>query len=121
MIHSLHMGDERAQPAEFYGRAVAKSEEINYPTASDQRNCVKCHVGTTYTLPLPATALQTTVTQAGQVVKVLQPIAATCSGCHASKQALGHIEIMTTKSNVETCLICHGPGADFAVDVVHKK
>lgn len=121
MIHSLHMGEERAQPTEFYGRAVAKTEEINYPTASDQRNCTKCHVGTTYTLPLPANVLPTTITQAGQVVKQLQPIAATCSACHASQQALGHMEIMTTKNNVETCLICHGPGADFAVDQVHKK
>ncbi|MBI5300748.1 MAG: OmcA/MtrC family decaheme c-type cytochrome [Chloroflexi bacterium] len=121
MIHSLHMGNERATPTEFFGRSIARTEEIGFPTAGGQRNCVKCHLAGTNVLPLPASALPTTITQEGKVIKVLQPIAATCSGCHANVQVKGHIEIMTSASGIETCAICHGPGRDFAVDQVHKR
>ncbi len=119
MVHSLHMGAERDTPTEFFGRAVARTADIGFPTASGQRNCTKCHVGTSYTLPLPAGVLPTTITQAGQVIKALQPIAATCTACHANPQVTGHVQIMTS-NNIETCAICHGPGRDFAVDQVHK-
>ncbi len=121
MIHSLHMGDERDTPAEFFGRAVARTEEIGFPTAGGQRNCTKCHVEGTNVLPLPLTALPTTITQEGKVVKVMQPIAAACTACHANAQVTGHANIMTGQAGVETCAICHGPGRDFAVDKVHKR
>ncbi len=121
MIHSLHMGDERDTPTEFFGRGVARTEEIGFPTAGGQRNCTKCHVAGTFTLPLPARALPSTITQGGQVVKVIQPIAAACTACHANAQVTGHAAIMTTSTGVETCAVCHGPGRDFAVDQVHKR
>jgi cytochrome c553 len=75
----------------------------------------------TFTLPLPSSALPTTITQGGQVVKVIQPIAAACTACHANPQVTGHASIMTSSTGVETCAICHGPGRDFAVDSVHKR
>ncbi|MBI4786828.1 MAG: OmcA/MtrC family decaheme c-type cytochrome [Chloroflexi bacterium] len=121
MIHSLHMGSERDTPAEFIGRAAARTEEITFPTAGAQRNCAKCHAPNTNVLPLPSTALPTTITQEGKVVKVIQTIAAACTACHANPQVKGHTELMTTSSGTETCAICHGPGREFAVDQVHKR
>jgi len=121
MIHSLHMGDERDTPTEFFGRSVARTEEIGFPTAGAQRNCAKCHVKNSNLLPLPETALPTTITAGGQVVKTIQPIAAVCTGCHANKQVVGHVQIMTASNGAETCAICHGPGRDFDVGAVHKK
>lgn len=115
MIHSLHMGAERDTPTEFFGRAVAQTAEINFPTAGGQRNCSKCHAPNTNLLPLPTGVLPTIITQAGQIVKTILPTAAACTACHASAQAVAHAEIMTSPSKVETCGVCHGEGRDFAV------
>ncbi len=120
MVHSLHMGAERDTPTEFFGRAVARTADIGFPTAAGQRNCSNCHVGTSYTLPLPAGVLPTTITQAGQVIKILQPVAATCTACHASTQVVAHASVMTASNGVETCGVCHSTGSEFAVDKVHK-
>jgi OmcA/MtrC family decaheme c-type cytochrome len=120
MIHSLHIGNERDVAVEFYGRSVARTEDLGYPTASGQRNCSKCHLGTTNQLPLPTTALATTVTQSGQVIRTWQPVTATCIGCHSNQVKVAHFQLTTGANGVETCSICHGPGRDFAVDKVHR-
>ncbi|HEY6042234.1 MAG TPA: OmcA/MtrC family decaheme c-type cytochrome [Anaerolineae bacterium] len=122
MIHSLHMGEERDTPAEFFGRAVARTEEITFPTAGGQRNCNKCHLPGTNLLPLPSTAVPTSPTGAdGKVIKTLKPVTAACTACHANAATKGHAAIMTAPDGTETCAICHGPGRDFAVDQVHKQ
>lgn len=50
----LMFNEERAVPTEFIGRAVAETEEVFFPTPGGQRNCLKCHDGPPYTIPLPA-------------------------------------------------------------------
>jgi OmcA/MtrC family decaheme c-type cytochrome len=118
MIHSIHTGKERDVPAQF---SNLHTDNIGYPTAGDQKNCTKCHAGRTFTLPLASTALPTTITQGTQVIKTIQPIAAACTGCHASKQDVAHTQVMTDKNNLETCVVCHATGREFAVDAVHKR
>jgi hypothetical protein len=45
---------------------------------------------------------------------------AVCGACHDSAAAGAHIELETTPEGVEACAVCHGPGAQLAVDRVHR-
>jgi hypothetical protein len=52
-----------------------------------------------------------------------QPSATACLSCHDADDAFGHAALNTWNSPsgpVETCDVCHGQGAQFAVDVVHN-
>ena len=43
--------------------------------------------------------------------------------CHDSAATYGHVAINTwngTTPPIETCAVCHGPDADFAVEKVHS-
>ena len=42
-----------------------------------------------------------------------------CNSCHDSDQATAHIELQTTSAGAETCALCHGPDAEFAVEFMH--
>jgi OmcA/MtrC family decaheme c-type cytochrome len=118
MIHSIHMGKERAVPTVF---SALHTDTVGYPTTGDQRNCANCHAAGTFNLPLAKTALPTTITQGNQVIKVIQPITAACSGCHTSADSAAHMKLMTSADQVESCTVCHGQGKEFAIDTVHKK
>lgn len=121
MIHSLHMGEERAVPTEFIGFVAAKTAEVFFPTPGGQRNCSKCHEGQSYTIPLPSGVLPMTVTQGGQVVSVTQPITAACKACHIGRPGFdAHVATMTSTTAGEACAACHGRGKEFAVEKVHK-
>ncbi|MDP3064209.1 MAG: OmcA/MtrC family decaheme c-type cytochrome, partial [Chloroflexota bacterium] len=120
MIHSLHMGAERAV-ATLFGRA-AETDEVFFPTPGTQAECTRCHKTGTYTIPLPAGVLPTTITQAGQVISVTQPIAAACKACHIARPGFdAHADTMTSVKFGEACANCHGRGKDFAVETVHKR
>ncbi len=114
LIHSIHKGDQRTTPFVVYGfgNSVNDFSEVAYPGKLD--DCQKCHVVGANLLPLKK-ALPQTVTQKGAVVSVTQPITAVCSGCHDTAPAKGHIGLMTTSANVETCAVCHAEGRQFAV------
>ncbi len=120
LIHRIHTGEEQDTPYLVYGRGGSLHDfsEVLYP--GNRANCVKCHQQGTFLLPLPKTALPTTVSAGGRVVSVTAPVAATCTGCHDSSAVKGHAELNTTADKIETCTVCHGPGKDFAVDQVHK-
>ena len=60
----------------------------------------------------------------------ISPTAAVCSACHDSAVARAHMEVpggaefsatqsVINSSVVETCSVCHGPGASADVEVVH--
>jgi hypothetical protein len=45
---------------------------------------------------------------------------AACTACHADDAALSHAYANTTQFG-ESCSVCHGPSAEFAVDKVHAQ
>jgi OmcA/MtrC family decaheme c-type cytochrome len=70
------------------------------------------------------------VTQAASTTLVISPVTNTCFGCHDSARSRLHMEsngatIYGTRSqaqsNVEQCLICHGPGKTASIKEVHYK
>lgn len=119
LIHSIHKGEERANPFLVYGfgNSLNDFSEVAYP--GDLSDCAKCHVAGANLLPVKK-SLPQTVTQKGAVVSVTQPATAVCSGCHNTKPETAHFQLMTN-NGVETCDVCHGTGKEFAVDTVHKK
>ena len=61
---------------------------------------------------------------------IVAPFAASCASCHDGAVAKSHMDIMGAKigvsragwssGEVESCAICHGPGADFDTVKMHK-
>ena len=115
MIHRIHTGEELTRDFTIYRtRGVFNFNEIGFP--GDRTNCAKCHVGTSYTLPLPATNANTLAPR--ELYSPLGPAASACLGCHDSTTASAHASIMTSTAG-ETCAVCHGRGKEFAVETVH--
>jgi len=77
-------------------------------------SCAKCH-GTSTAWEEPVS--RDHPTEQGAPTRVWR---ATCGACHETAAAGAHIDIMTSNSGAESCAVCHGPGADFDVTVVHK-
>jgi OmcA/MtrC family decaheme c-type cytochrome len=115
LIHRIHTGEELTRDFTIYRtRGVFNFNEIGFP--GDASNCSKCHVGDSYTLPLPETAANTVAPR--EFYSPLGPAAAACLGCHDSQTAGAHAATQKTATG-EACAICHGKGKDFDVQKVH--
>jgi len=118
MVHSIHMGDDRAVATQFGSRNQVGTEDIRFPGIINE--CQNCHKQGTNLLPLPKGLLPTTVTQNNVVVKVMQPAAAACLACHAGPDAAAHADTQTSATKGEACATCHGVGREFDVVKVHQ-
>ena len=78
-----------------------------------------CHVGTSYTLPLKAGLNQVSNPQGPMTT--MGPATAACTGCHGTPSAVSHAAIQTSAAYGESCDVCHGTGAEFAVDKMHAQ
>jgi OmcA/MtrC family decaheme c-type cytochrome len=120
MIMGLHMGS----PLGYSGFGLASTYTINTTNANgllypgDQRDCAKCHVGTTYEVPLPAGLIPTV--DPTFWYSPLQPTASACLGCHNGEDDAAHAYQMTAPFG-EACQACHAEGDDFAVSLVHAR
>jgi hypothetical protein len=43
-----------------------------------------------------------------------------CGACHDSDAAAAHIDVQTSTHGAESCAVCHGPGKEWNVALVHK-
>jgi OmcA/MtrC family decaheme c-type cytochrome len=100
-------------------------------------NCTACHEGTSYMSdrgPLASVVLKRSSFVNGSAItdpldwSVISPQAASCTACHDSPQALGHVTAFgnATFGNLtqrnwpqETCADCHSGGMFMGVDRVH--
>ena len=123
MIHSVHMGSDRAKQTNFNG--AINTADVLFP--GNPADCLKCHLPGTYSPPLPAGLVPATITQNGQPVnngvvvngKAL-PTTLACAGCHAGQKGFeAHATSMTGAGQSETCATCHGAGKDKDVLKVH--
>lgn len=117
MIHSIHMGAERANPyVVIRSRGVFDFSDIHFP--GDLRDCETCHVNDSYELPLPDGLLATITPQ--ELLPETPPITAACVACHQSDEARTHALAQTTFFG-ESCTACHGEGKAFDVEKVHAR
>jgi OmcA/MtrC family decaheme c-type cytochrome len=119
LIHRVHRGVDANNPAIIYGGSATPDNFGDIVFPGDLSACQTCHLAGTYDLPLPGGVLPTTVTQDGRVVSATLPIRSVCTACHDDAPTVGHAELMTTASGLETCEVCHGVGAEFDVTRVH--
>ena len=78
-----------------------------------------CHVGNSYTLPLKPGLNQVSNPQGPMTM--MGPTTAACTGCHGTPSAIAHTSLQTSAEFGESCEVCHGSGAAFAVDKMHAQ
>ncbi len=151
MVHKIHMGEKLTQPYFLGGNptptvlnpagTMENFGEVRYPRS--QAECSACHVGETYTLPLPATYRPSTLLEMRCTEPVdsdtdqlcgptatspywtinqtfeLQPETAACTSCHDAAYVATHALLNTAANGDEACATCHGPGKSQDVSVVH--
>jgi len=130
MAHRIHDGVNvvayGGKPFVIVGHGGRKVDfsHVLYPamdmtgSATYPGNCSLCHVNDSQqTLPL---GLNPVVDPQGWYTPA-QTTASACSGCHASKSAAAHFKENTDATLGESCDVCHGSGAQFAVDAMHAQ
>jgi OmcA/MtrC family decaheme c-type cytochrome len=124
LIHRIHTGVNLGESFIVYGGTPAKPGPIEFGDIrfpGDRRNCTKCHVPGANELPVAAGMLPTQLPQAEGGVKVIQPIASTCVGCHNKETAKSDMETLTASNGQESCVVCHGAGREFSVTKMHRR
>ena len=120
MIHRIHTGEELQSDYTVIGfmGSVHDFTEVRFPGRAQK--CDICHTEDAFEVPLPDEVLSTLVDNGDTVVEVL-PERAACTSCHDSFMTNIHAVLNTDPgTGVETCAVCHGPGAEFAVDAAHE-
>ncbi|HEV2690750.1 MAG TPA: OmcA/MtrC family decaheme c-type cytochrome, partial [Bryobacteraceae bacterium] len=112
-IHSIHRGENLANP---YILGTTNYQEVLFP--GDLRDCATCHVNNSY--QVDNVGAQAMVNSPGGFTPATAPISAACQGCHDDKATAAHA-LANTSALGESCVTCHGIGAEFAVDTVHAR
>ncbi len=124
LIHHIHMGEELTGDFTVYGFGNVAHDftEVRFPGA--RQDCALCHVNGSTDLPLPAEALSTMIVQESggpTLISDVLPERASCTSCHDDGLAELHAILNTDLvASAESCAVCHGPDADFAVNSVHQ-
>ncbi len=124
MIHRIHSGEELTQDLTIYGfgGAAHHYNEVLFP--GDRRNCAKCHTANSHQVPPPPGAAP--VIALRDYFTLQGPGTAACLGCHDSQDAAAHAYLNSTTfpnstNPAESCGVCHGTNAEWAVDKVHAR
>jgi OmcA/MtrC family decaheme c-type cytochrome len=103
-VHGVHFGRYLDKPTEVH--ATEDYSEVRFP--QDVRNCQKCH--------------------SENDMWAEEPQRLACLGCHDSDAAIVHATLNTldltpedpwSGDEAEACEVCHGDGAEFAVEDMH--
>jgi OmcA/MtrC family decaheme c-type cytochrome len=118
LVHKNHTGEDLANEYTVYGfgGAIHDFKKVRFP--GDRRDCVKCHVDTTYTVPLPLTEIAV-ITPRNYWTPTL-PTAAACLACHDDLYSAAHAFVNTAPFG-EACPVCHQESAFFAVSKIHAR
>lgn len=140
MIHGIHSANAtrsstgtklREDGLVVYGHGGKPFDFSNARFPGKAQNCETCHLPNTYTLPMKAGVLGSTV-NSGTLLgdpsddTKVSPAAAVCSSCHDSQLAQTHMtqngaDYVSGAADAETCAMCHGTGRVADVKVVHAK
>jgi OmcA/MtrC family decaheme c-type cytochrome len=115
MIHRIHSGPNQTRDFTIYGFGGSKNNFNNVGFPGDLTNCEQCHLPGTYVLPIGATAK---INDTRGFINPVFPTTGACLGCHATVDAASHALVNTTSLG-ESCIVCHGPTADYSVAKVH--
>jgi OmcA/MtrC family decaheme c-type cytochrome len=118
MVHRIHTGKEQGRPYLIYGFGgnPVDFSKAGFPTST--ADCAMCHVNNSQNIVTRRNALP--VTDPRGFLDPVGPNGAACLGCHASQAAAAHVDLNTSRLG-ESCLVCHGPNADYSVARVHAR
>jgi OmcA/MtrC family decaheme c-type cytochrome len=124
LIHRIHQGED--SPAEghmtpyvVYGFNASVNDFSKTRFPGDLRNCDKCHLNDSQSLPLPAG--RTDVNSPRAWYSPMGPTAAACTACHTQRSTAAHTNLNTSQQFGESCDVCHGRTSEFSVDKVHAR
>lgn len=127
--------DRAAREKGYTGAPIAPAQnyaaEVAYPDLG--LSCNACHVNGSYKRDQSPVGSVVSLRTAGADplnYSVISPQAATCTGCHDSAFALGHVTsfggsafgtrtLGQDRLVTETCADCHAPGLFKGIDIVH--
>ena len=118
MIHRIHTGVNLNNDYTIYGFGGTANNFNDVLFPGDRRDCVQCHLDTTYTVPLPSSVTPTTAPR--NYWSPVLPTAAACMGCHDELSAAAHFFVNTAPFG-EACATCHSEDDEFAVSAVHAR
>jgi hypothetical protein len=107
-----------------FNNSLLDFEEVLAPV--DVRSCTNCHQSTNAACSTSAPCGYGQECQSGKCVNTAwqNPSARACITCHDAADSAAHAAANTfvppSGPPIETCSVCHGSGAAFAVDVVHN-
>jgi OmcA/MtrC family decaheme c-type cytochrome len=127
LIHRIHTGENLREAGKNYtviGRngSVNDFTHVRFPLMSpqgapgDTRNCAKCHINDSETMPRGVLDVR----DPQGYINPVKPISAACIGCHVSAPASSHM-LTNTTSIGESCGVCHATGSAFAIDKSHAQ
>ena len=134
MVHAIHAGAITGYSVCGFRNSVHRYDQVVYPGRLN--NCEGCHLADAYYPVEPDEILGTTISVGALSDPtddtVISPNTAACYGCHVDTLAVEHMkqnggDFEATKaadsslisSGVETCALCHGPGASSDVKEAH--
>jgi OmcA/MtrC family decaheme c-type cytochrome len=119
MIHRIHRGEENTRDLTIFGfgGAAINFNEVRYPRAKS--DCGACHVNGSELLPLAENLAP--VTDPRGFFNPAPPETGACTSCHSTKATAAHADRNISGTFGESCSVCHGQGAQFAVDKAHAR
>jgi OmcA/MtrC family decaheme c-type cytochrome len=120
MIHKIHRGENLEMDYTVYGFGNTPHDFTHVRFPGELQECSICHINGSENVPLPEEALSTWVSDSEKEVSEKLPERAACVSCHDGVLAETHALLNTDfETGIESCAVCHGEDADFAVEVIH--
>jgi OmcA/MtrC family decaheme c-type cytochrome len=125
LIHRIHTGENLPADRPFivvgFGGSHNDFSDVRFPpmgpngATGERRNCSLCHAnGSEQNLPEGKLA----VTDPQGPINPIQATGSACTGCHLTMPTAAHVAANTNTFG-ESCSVCHGSTAQFAVGQVH--
>ncbi|MBK6852511.1 MAG: OmcA/MtrC family decaheme c-type cytochrome [Burkholderiales bacterium] len=128
-VKALKVAQGDTSSTNAVGAAENYAAEVAWPGVG--LNCNACHVNNSYKKdlsPLGTVVFKDTGVTDPNQWKVISPKASSCTACHDSSNAIGHVTSFGASAfgdkvqaglPQETCDDCHAPGGFKGVDIVH--
>ena len=115
MLHRIHRGNALESEYTVYGFGGTAHDFTHIAFPGRLEKCSICHGENSVDIPLAEEVLPTVYE--GQTIL---PQRAACTSCHDSLMANVHATLATdSDAGIESCVVCHGADADYAVATVH--
>jgi OmcA/MtrC family decaheme c-type cytochrome len=121
-IHKIHFGENLKAAGATYTVSGNDFSEVRFPvmsntgTPGDAAKCYMCHVNRSEaSFPIGLNAVK----NPQGLMSPMPATTAACTACHVQPSALAHALSQTDAKQGESCDVCHGADAEFAVAKVH--